>query len=67
MGRLRGAGIAVGMYAAGVLVWHFGGRTGHGHPWGQSWLGGLVLAAVAGLWTLAKRRWRRHRAHSAPN
>lgn len=55
------------MYAAGVLVWHFGGRTGHGHPWGQSWLGGLVLAAVAGLWTLAKRRWRRHRAHSAPN
>ncbi|SHN36890.1 hypothetical protein [Actinacidiphila paucisporea] len=63
MRGIRGAGIAVGVYAVAVLVWHFGGRTGHGHPWSQSWLGGLALAAAVGLWALVKRRWRKHRTH----
>lgn len=67
MRGIRGAGVVVGFYAMGVLVWHFGGRTGGGHPWGQSWLGGLALAAATGLWTLARRQWRKRRARrSAP-
>ncbi|WP_327286817.1 hypothetical protein [Streptomyces sp. NBC_01198] len=64
---IRGAGIVVGTYAVGVLVWHFGGRTGGGHPWSQSWLGGLALAAVVGLWALVKRQWKKHRAAGAQN
>ncbi|MFI0723683.1 hypothetical protein [Streptomyces sp. NPDC021224] len=63
MRGVRWAGIAVGTYVIGVLVWHFGGRTGGGHPWGQSWLGGLALAAAVGLWALVQRRWRKHRDH----
>ncbi|MFG1808268.1 hypothetical protein [Streptomyces sp. NPDC049040] len=57
---MRDEGIVVGTYAVGVLVWHFGGRTGGGHPRPQSWLGGPALAVAVGLWALIKHQGKKH-------